>query len=42
MLQVKSTRTFLTSIIKTSWQKYLNKSKVMNEGNIQIPKDVKK
>lgn len=41
MLHVKSTQTAFISISKTSWQNYLNKSKVMNDGNSQIPKDVK-
>ncbi|ANZ34536.1 Mur ligase family protein [Staphylococcus carnosus] len=41
MLHVKSTQTAFISISKTSWQNYLNKSKVMNDVNSQIPKDVK-
>ncbi|MEL0537356.1 Mur ligase family protein [Staphylococcus debuckii] len=41
MLHVKSSHTAFISISKLSWQKYLNKSKVMNDGNSQIPKNIK-
>lgn len=40
MLHVKSPSTAFISISEASWQKYLKKSKVMREGNAQIPKDV--
>lgn len=40
MLHVKSQRTAFISISEASWKNYLNKSKVMKEGNDQIPRDV--
>ncbi|RAA62540.1 hypothetical protein DN475_34250, partial [Burkholderia multivorans] len=42
MLHVKSESTAFISISEASWKQYLKKSKVMKDGNAQIPKDVSK